>query len=44
MVVNNLCFQDKSEHKKYKCVHNIYTYVASNEPSIIRKLDKMSDS
>ena len=25
MVVNNLCFQDKSEHKKYKCVQNIYT-------------------
>ena len=37
MVVNDLCSQDKSEHKKHKYVQNIYTYVASNE---IRNLNE----
>ena len=35
MVVNNLCFHDKSKHMKYKSVHNIYTYGASNAPHIL---------
>ena len=29
IVVNNLCFHDKSQHKKYKCVNNNYTFGVS---------------